>query len=209
MAQTGNTSNFNATPINGGSFIWFNANFKATGIPATGAKVYFRNSTIQFVADKAYSLIVPNAQVTFDPAAVCVTSSYDPIANTFYTTVPVTGSDEIFLAGRAFAVPDTFAGVGGKVKGSVIWQGTLGSDNLGVSVDWKWGAAVYTNFSTDYNALHILPAHGNSCMAGGGDHAGTPEAFGQFVTGGARGGGGSNFTGSWSGTQAVDIDTCQ
>ncbi len=83
MAQTGNTSNFNGTPINGGSFIWFNANFKATGIPATGAKVYFRNSTIQFVADKAYSLIVPNAQVTFDPAAVCVTSSYDPIANTF------------------------------------------------------------------------------------------------------------------------------
>jgi hypothetical protein len=207
MAQTVNTSNFNGTPINGGSFIWFNANFKVSGIPATGTKIYFRNSTITFAADMAYSLTVPNAQVTFDPSVNCVTTSYDPVSNTFLTTVPVSGSDEIFLTGRAFAVPNTFASVGGKVKGSVVWQGTLGSD-VGVSVSWKWGAAIYTNFSTDYNALQILPAHGNSCSSGGGDHAGTPEAFRQFVTGGARGGGGSNFTGSWSGTQDVDIDSC-
>jgi hypothetical protein len=35
------------------------------------------------------------------------------------------------------------------------------------------------------------------------DHAGTPESFKAFVTGGARGGGGSNYTGSWSGTDGV------
>lgn len=208
MAQTAIVSNFNGTPINGGTFIWFNANFKADGIPSTGAKVFFRNSTIQFAADQGYSLIVPNAQITFDPTVKCATTSYDPVTNTFFTTVPVSGSDEIFLTGRAFAVPASFANVGGKVNGSVIWQGTLGSDNEGVSVSWKWGAAIYTTFSTDYNALQILPAHGNSCSAGGGDHAGTPEGFSQFVIGGARGGGGSNFTGSWSGTQDVSIDSC-
>lgn len=209
IAQTSNPSNFNATPINGGSFIWFNANFKASGIPSTGGKIYFRNSTIQFAADQVYSLIVPNAQITFDPAATCATTSYDPITNTFYTTVPVTGSDEIFMTGRAFAVPASFANVGGKVKGSVIWQGTFGSDIEGLSASWKWSAAVYSNFTTDYNALQILPAHGNSCSGGSGDHAGTPEAFKQFVLGGARGGGGSNFTGSWSGTQDVAINSCQ
>lgn len=209
IGQTSNTSNFNATPINGGSFIWFNANLSASGIPSTGAKVYFKNSTIQFAADQGYTLIVPNAQITFDPKATCATTSYDPISNTFYTTVPVTGSDEIFLTGKAFAVPASFANVGGKVSGSVIWSGMMGSDNPGISVSWKWGAAVYTNFSTDYNALQILPAHGNSCSAGGGDHAGTPEGFKQFVTGGARGGGGSNWTGSWSNTQNVSIDSCQ
>ena len=208
IAQTAITSNFNATPINGGSFIWFNANFKATGIPSTGAKVFFRNSTIQFAADQVYSLRVPNAQITFDPSANCATTSYDPVTDTFNTTVPVSGSDEIFLTGRAFAVPASFANVGGKIKGSIIWQGTLGSDDPGVSVSWKWGAAVYTTFSTDYNALQILPAHGNSCSAGGGNHAGTPIGFAQFVVGGARGGGGSNLTGSWSGTQDVDIDSC-
>jgi len=31
-------------------------------------------------------------------------------------------------------------------------------------------------------------------------HAGTPESFKSFVTGGARGGGGSHFTGSYGGT---------
>jgi hypothetical protein len=208
IAQTANASNFNGTPIQGGSYIWFNANLKASGIPSTGAKVFFRNSTIQFAADQTYSLFVPNAQITFDPTATCASTSYDPVSNTFFTTVPVTGSDEIFLTGRAFAVPASFAQVGGKVSGSVVWQGTLGSDTEGVSVSWKWGAAVYTTFSTDYNALQILPAHGNSCSGGGGNHAGTPMAFTQYVTGGARGGGGSNFTGSWSGTQDVAIDSC-
>ena len=208
IAQTANASNFNATPINGGSYIWFNANFKADGIPSTGAKVYFRNSTIQFAADQTYILTVPNAQITFDPTVTCASTSYDPVTNTFFTSVPVSGSDEIFLTGRAFAVPASFANVGGKVSGSVIWQGTLGSDNEGLSVSWKWGAAVYSTFSNDYNALQILPAHGNSCVSGGGDHAGTPEAFKHFVVGGARGGGGSNFTGSWSGTQDVSIDSC-
>jgi len=32
------------------------------------------------------------------------------------------------------------------------------------------------------------------------DHAGTPENFKTFVVGGATGGGGSNFTGSYSAT---------
>jgi hypothetical protein len=208
MAQTAIASNFNGTPINGGNFIWFNANLTAKGIPATGAKVFFRNSTIQFVADQGYNLAVPNAQITFDPSATCVTTSYDPVTNTFFTTVPVSGSDEIFLTGRAFAVPASIANVGGRVNGSVIWQGTLGSDNEGISVSWKWGAAVYTTFSSDYNALQIVPAHGNSCSPSGGNHAGTPHAFTQFVVGGARGGGGSNFTGSWSGTETVSIDSC-
>jgi hypothetical protein len=35
------------------------------------------------------------------------------------------------------------------------------------------------------------------------DHAGTPENFRTFVTGGTRGGGGSNFTGSYSATAHV------
>jgi hypothetical protein len=215
-AQTTNAANFNGTPINGGSFIWFNANFTAKGIPLTGAKVFFQNSTIQFAADHTYNLVVPNAEVTFDPSASCTTSSYDPGTNTFNTAVPVSGSDEIFLTGLAFPVPASFAGSGGLVSGPVVWQGTIGSDTTGVSVSWKWGAAVYTTFSTDYNALQILPAHGNACSPVGGDYAGTPEGFAasgigfkRFVVGGARGGGGSNFTGSWSGTQNTSIDSCR
>jgi hypothetical protein len=215
-AQTANASNFNGTPINGGDFIWFNANFSAKGIPLSGANIFFQNSTIQFTADQVYSLSVPNAHITFDPTASCTSTSYDAVSNTFNTTVPVSGSDEIFLTGLAFPVPASFASVGGKVNGNVVWQGTLASDISGVTVGWKWGAAVYTTFSTDYNALQILASHGNSCSPGGGDHAGTPEgktssglSYALFVVGGARAGGGSNFTGSWSGTQNTSINSCR
>jgi len=50
--------------------------------------------------------------------------------------------------------------------------------------------------------LNVKPTHQNACNVNNGDHAGTPEnpAYQQCVTGGATGGGGSNFTGSWSGT---------
>jgi hypothetical protein len=73
---------------------------------------------------------------------------------------------------------------------------------------------VYSNFSTNYGDLDVKPTDDNNvlsqdCVDGtsncsheysNSDHAGSPENFKQFVIGGARGGGGSNFTGSLSGT---------
>jgi len=211
MAQSANPSNFNGTPIQGGSVIWFSANFTAHGIPSTGATVFFQNSTIQFKADQTYNLAVPNARITFSPTAVCASTSFDTLTQTWITTVPLAGSDEIFLTGLAFPVPASFANANGKVNGAVIWQGTFYTDASDADINWKWGAAVYTNFSPDYNIDSIKPTHSNSCAYPNSDHAGTPEGFDtqsgsqfkSFVTGGARGGGGSNFTGSWSGTQNV------
>ncbi len=42
-AQSVNDSNFNGTPIDGGDYVWFNANFTATGIPSSGG----RSSSLQ------------------------------------------------------------------------------------------------------------------------------------------------------------------
>jgi len=126
------------------------------------------------------------------------------------TTVPVSGDDEIFLSGLAWLVPASFANAGGRVNSQVVWNGTLSSSASGISINWKWGAAVYTNFTTNYNALNVKAGHQHACRLNNGDHAATPEGtdstgqpWGKFVTGGARGGGGSNFTGSWSGTISV------
>jgi hypothetical protein len=63
---------------------------------------------------------------------------------------------------------------------------------------------VYTNFSGDYNALGIKPVDDNHLTQyQNSDHAGTPEAFRKYVIGGAIGGGGSNYTGSYSSTGHV------
>jgi hypothetical protein len=86
----------------------------------------------------------------------------------------------------------------------VTWTGTFETDTAGVSVNWQFAAAVYTQFSTDYNTLNVKPVDSNSASAYlNSDHAGTPEAFKPFVKGGARGGGGSNWTGSYSATVSI------
>jgi hypothetical protein len=165
------------TPIQGGDFIWFNANFKPQGIPSTGATVFLTNSTISFMANKAYNVLVPNAQIAFSPSATCASTSFDSLTNTWMTTVPISGTDNIFLSGLAFPVPASFANVNGLVSGPVAWQGTFGTDTPGVSIQgWAWGAAVYnTCFTTNYNLLNVKPTHQNACNLNNGDQAGTPE----------------------------------
>lgn len=211
-APSSNASNFNGTPIQSGNFIWFNSNFTASGIPSTGATINFSGGSISFTADQPYVVPVPNAQVTFSPSARCSSTSFDTFTNTWTTIVPLSGSDEIFLSGVVFPVP---AGFSGRVQGAVTWQGNFSSDTAGITIGWKWSAAVYTTLTSDYNVLGVKPTHTMACLYNNSDHAGTPEGvdpnsgahFKSFVVGGARGGGGSNWTGSWSGT--VGVSVCQ
>ncbi|HLX11327.1 MAG TPA: hypothetical protein VKS81_00810, partial [Bacteroidota bacterium] len=86
-------------------------------------------------------------------------------------------------------------------------SGDFATDMPGVCLQWKWSAAayrswvLYSNGVPDFNDAEIKASH-NTCQYQNGDHAGTPEneEVKRAVTGGARGGGGSNWTGSWSGT---------
>jgi hypothetical protein len=85
----------------------------------------------------------------------------------------------------------------------VTWQGTFTSAATGISVNWQWAAAAYTQFSSDYNALNVKPTDDNHVSVyQNSDHAGTPEAY-RGVVGGGTGGGGSNYTGSLSGTASI------
>ena len=202
-ARGSNSSNFNGTAIDAGSFIWFNANFSATGVPTAGASVTFTNSTISFSANgKTYLLAVPKSLIVFSSKATCSTVSFDTVNDQWDITVPVSGSDEIFLSGLSFPVPA--GGLPGGVQ-NVTWSGTFGTNTPGLSFQWKWGAAVYSSFTTNYDSLDVKPTHSDACSYNNGDHAGTPESvtFQGDVVGGATGGGGSNFTGSWSGTGTV------
>lgn len=68
-------------------------------------------------------------------------------------------------------------------------------------MQWQWAAAVYTQFSTNLNSLGVKALHSADLdQYPNGDQAGTPENDKQFATGGARGGGGANATGSYSST---------
>jgi hypothetical protein len=211
-ATATNSSNFNGTLVPAGSYLWFNANFTAHNVPSNGVTIDFTNGNISFTAGgTSYSIPVPNAKITFSSSATCTSTTFDSGTNTWMTTVPISGDDEIFLTGVAWPVPS-----GGLPGGAnpVNFSGTYSSESNapGLSIQMKWSAAAYSSFTTDYNALQIKAGHQTACGQSNGDHAGTPEGvdntntpWKKFLIGGPRGGGGSNFTGSWSGTLSINI----
>lgn len=194
--QTSITSNFNGTPIPGGSYIWFNAVMKLKSPVSGGTNIFVTGQTITMTVNgQPFSIRVPDAEIVFSPTATTATTVFDTSNNGFVTTVPANFGDNVFISGVAFQVPA--GGLPGGIN-PVTWSGFVsGAGNM----QWQWGAAVYTQFSTDYNSLGIKPVHSTSIDSyPNGNQAGTPENFKSFVIGGARGGGGSNWTGSYSAT---------
>jgi hypothetical protein len=193
-------SNFNGTAIPAGRTVWFNSVVKPHGIGPAGGVIHFDNSTIHFTTNGTdYDLNVPSSTITYSPSAVIATTSFNSGTGAWETTVPVTYTGNVFLAGLALHVA---TGLPGGIN-PVTWSGTFSTNVPGLDVHWQWAAAVYSTFDTDYNNLGVKPIDGNVFNPyPNSDHAGTPEAFKQYVTGGGRGGGGSNFTGSYSGTGA-------
>jgi hypothetical protein len=88
---------------------------------------------------------------------------------------------------------------------NVTWTANFAADTPGLTVNWKWAAAVYTNFSSSPGNLGVkavddplVDAYHNSHLAG------TPEAYRYYVTAGARGYGGSNYTGTHTSPATVE-----
>ncbi len=204
-------SNFNGTPIPAGDFIWFSSVLKVQGLPSgQTATVFFENQAITFTANgftyNTANASMPDAQVTIDPSATQAQTTFDTSTWTWQTVTPPNTAGNIFLSGYSFA--QFLFGQSGGLPGGihpVTWMGTLRAvASVPLTVNWQWAAAVYTTFSTDNNALGVKPVDDNQASQyKNSDHAGTPENFKSFVTGGGRGGGGSNYTGSLSATASV------
>src|SRR5439155_21924187 len=128
----------------------------------SGATVRFDQSTIRFTANRvSYALTVPNAVVTFSPAATTATTVFDGATNTWRTTVPLGLGGNIFLDGLGFPVPVNFPG---DVR-PVTWTGRFAADKPGVGVPWNSAAAVYPSFRTDKNALGVQPVDDSQAIA--------------------------------------------
>ena len=190
-------SNFNGTSIPAGAAVWFSANMKVSGVGADDVTI---SATLGSIDSPAFHVDVPDALIVISHSATVATTTYDVVLNRWVTTVPATGEDEIFLQGAVMQLP---GGLPGGVK-PVTWSVELCTDTPGITIQWKWGAAAYSSLEGDLDALGVKPVHdGNLSGYHNSDHAGTPENFKHDVIGGARGGGGSNFTGSWSATKSA------
>jgi hypothetical protein len=144
-----------------------------------------------------FTYSIPNGTIVFKPSATCASTTFS--GGQWMTTVPVKGGDEMLLSAFGIKAP-------ADVKGATVtWTAGFSANVTGVSINWKAGSAVYTTDMTSYNTNGVKPTHSNACLYNNSDHAGTPENKKNFLTGGAAGGGGSNYTGSWSATASVKL----
>lgn len=204
-------SNFNGTAIAEGDYLWFTGVLKVNGLGSDPTTLYVSRASIAFTANgKNYNLRVPSSAITFSSATTTATTDFVQLSPQFLGKGWNTQLQFSGLAGNdlmtAVKVKAPSGGLPGGIH-NVSFTASFSSFATGLSVNWQWAAAVYTSFDTDYNALGVKPVDDNKASQyQNSDHAGTPENFKSFVTGGATGGGGSNFTGSLSGTASCVLE---
>ena len=153
-------TNFNGTAIAQGDFLWLSSVVDVTGRGTKPATIVFNNLMVYFVENgNPVVLDVPPAIITFDSTATKATTTFNVGLGTWETTVPVNYSGNVFLSGLAYQLPQAYPGGIGPVE----WCGDFSAGTAGLSVQWKWAAAVYTNFSWDLNAVGVKPTDGHSC----------------------------------------------
>ncbi len=193
------TAGFNGTDIDDTSAVWFNSHITGVSGGTNPINLYFLNQAlkIETQTNGTFNYVLPDAIITIVGSPTNSTNPSTVFSGGWITTVP-DDSGTPFLAGFTLDVP---AGVQLKAA-DVTWSGEFFTDlsDFPLSGAWQWSAAVYTNFSGIYNALGVTPVDGFA----GFSQSGTPANFTDYVVGGARGGGGSNFTGSNSGTESFD-----
>ena len=183
------TADFNRTAINAGNYIWFNSVLAASGMGSNPVTIRVTNQT---VTSGSFAVNLPDAVVTIWPAAAQATTNFDAGTNTWTTVGPSELGGNTFMSGIGYRVPSNLPGS----ITSVVWRGTFASDRAGVTLKWRWAAAVYSQFSTDPAALGVKPCDGDKYSSYVNlDYAGTPENFKSFVIRGARGDG-TTYTGN-------------
>lgn len=192
------SSNFNGTSIPAGDTIWFSAAFNANGVGSNPATLYVSNAAITFTQGGTnYQIAVPDSVIRFSPSQTTASASF--AGNSWDVRVSPNSAGNDFLAGAQFTSPGLSGGIN-----PVSWTADFSTDTPGLTLQWKWGAAVYTSFSSDYNALGVKPIDANTGSTYlNSDSAGTPELFKTSLISGARGGGGNSYTGGYTGTTAV------
>lgn len=194
-------SKFNGTPMAGGNYIWVNLHIKLNNYPAADSlplQVAMINGSLDFTANNVpYHATMPNAQIDFSDTATAPSSFWS--GTYWHMSIPrsMVSNSEIFTDGFAMQIPvGGFPGGINPLRMTCTFK-TNRTESFGLQ--WQWSAAVYSQFSMDYNDLNVKLIHTNT-------HAGTPQNFEQYVIGGAMGGGGSNYTGGWSSTGSASFN---
>jgi hypothetical protein len=195
-------SSFNSIPIAPGNAIWFSSVANVMGVGITPATIHVTNQVITFNDSLAGNINVtlPDADLTLSPGATSASTTFDSTSSKWTTSAPTGLAGNEFLSGYELPLPSGLHGS----NIPVTWSAQFTADTPGLSLNWQWAAAVYTSFGATYGSLGVKPVDSSTASSYlNSDHAGSPEGYKFFVTGGARGAGSPDYTGSYSSSASV------
>lgn len=195
---------YNAGTVPAQDTLWINAVAKVSGV-TPGTEIAFYNVTYStnIVSGSApASEQMPDMTIFFD------SSSTPSVAYTsgggWVEHIPASLGGNVFLDGYGTTAQRApYRPRNGTLTGCFASNNTL-------DINFQFGAALYNasfpnGAAGDYDVVGAKPAD----QSGGANHAGTPEnEKSAFIGGAGSGGGGSNYTGSYSATGHVHVCHC-
>lgn len=204
---------YGMTHIPTGYTIWFTGVLKAVhtadgGAPATPIRIDVHQARITF-GRWPYVITMPESTIVLDPSISVPHRLWMGPGKFTASYAPSQVSKEAMFDGLPYAAPEPFIP---RYSGPVTWTATFTASRPGITIDWAWSAAAYSQFGVP-GTLQLKPLSGPIAQvdpqAGppglyeNDDPAGTAEAFKQYVVAGAMGSGAPQYTGARSETASV------
>jgi hypothetical protein len=182
-------SNFNSTLIPTNNYIWFSCRAK---VNYTGTYPVTIQFTDQNINSTRFNLLPVKGRLVITNAVTQATTTFN--GTEWYTVAPPDPNGVYFISGMIYKTTSPIAGNLNPIKWKGIWTA---SSTCVTSVEWNWSAAVYSSFALIPSYVEIKPIDAaTGSLYNNTDAAGTPENYRAFLIAGARGLGGTNYTGT-------------
>jgi hypothetical protein len=204
---------YGTAPIPAGSTIWFTSVLKAVRTTdgsaiASPIRIDVRHSRITF-GGWPHIITVPDSTVVIDPSITVPRRLWSGTQQLNVAYSPSQVSTEALFDAVPYQAPEAFIP---RSSGPVLWTATFTASRPGITLDWAWSAAAYSQIGVvgSYQLkplsgpiVQVDPQAGALTLYQNADAAGTPEAYKQYVIPGAMGSGTPNYTGTRSNSVSV------
>lgn len=204
---------YGMTQIPTGSTIWFTSVLKAVrnadGSAITSPiRIDVRQSRITFGGWR-HVITVPDSTVVLNPSVSVPYRLWSGSDQLNVTYAPSQVLKEALFDALPYEAPEPFIP---RSSGPVTWTATFSASRPGITIDWAWSAAVYSQFGAvgtfqlkplSGPVAQVEPQAGPPDLYENADPAGTAEAYKQYVIAGAMASGAPQYTGQRSDTASV------
>jgi len=200
-------TDFNSSSNQGtATTLWLNIHTKllggSSGLPHNGDFIMFAGGVISLNNVSSNPTVtnspIPRGKIIADNTVSAPATIYDAAKNMWITRVPVGyTTSNIFISAAIINSSNGFS-VSGGGKSSAISGQWVSNRGAQFTSQWFYGLACY---QPQFNYLDVDSTNEVRPINSGGQQAGTPTTENAQLVAGGSGGGGSNYTGSYSSTE--------